>query len=214
MKNLLYVSIIFAMLILVGCGKKNADLKTSADSLKTVTENISKPEDAKAAADVKIQERKRKGDTLAMSGEKLVVFLPDNVPGYTAHEPAKQSMQIQQFSWTMVERDFSKTDGEDEIHTRVQIMDYNQAYTMLYQQSAPWIANFSVDNESETAKSYNFGMSNTWGFERIDKHNKKAEVTLVVGWRFFIHIEADKQSNTDFVKSLLKTIKIEELSKM
>ena len=158
-------------------------------------------------AQKKMDERKKKGDTLAMKYEDLMKYLPKEISGYTKGDPDGTSISAMGQSYSTATVKFKN--GENTV--QIQIMDYNQAYGLYSSAAMMWSMGFSVDSPEEKAGGVKFE-NNIAGWELFNKKSKDAEVTLGAGYRFWIHVEANDQENTDFVKSVAKSIDLAALA--
>ena len=155
----------------------------------------------------KMKERRAKGDTLALHYTELQKYLP-TISGYTMAEPDGGSVNMNGMSYSNAEGKYKNEKGK---RVTVSIVDYNQAYALYSTATAMWAMGLSVDSKSEKACGFKIDESRG-GWESYKKKSKKAEVTLGVGDRFWIHVEADDQENTDFVKEIAKSIDLTKLA--
>ena len=157
----------------------------------------------------KMDERRKKGDTLAMKYEDLMKYLPSEISGYTKGEPTGTSISMMGQSYSTAEVKFKN----DKDWVKVQLIDYNQAYGLYSSAAMMWSMGFSVDSPEEKAGSVKLE-NNVAGWEVFKKKRKNAELTLGAGYRFWIHVEANNQESTDFVKSVAKSVDLTALAGM
>ncbi len=161
---------------------------------------------AKVSED-KRKARRAKGDTLAMPFVELEKFLP-TIDGYKMSEPDGGSINMTGMSYSSAEATYKNDKGE---RIKVSIVDYNQAFALYSTATMMWSMGLSVDTKTEKACGFKLDNS-AGGWESYKKKSKKAQVTLGIGDRFWINVEADKQENTDLVKEIAKSIDIKKLS--
>lgn len=205
MKNL--ISYPFVLLLVCGvlsCGPKAEEAKNAA----SVLSNLDKVTDAVNDAQNKVEQRRAKGDTLAIPHQDLQKYLP-NISGYQKDgEPDGESVNMMGASFSKTSQKYKKGDLEAE----VTIVDYNGAYAMYGAATAIWAMGLSVDNKEETTKGVE--ISGAKGMETFKKGSKKATVVLGIAERFLITIDAENQTDTEFVKEIAKSIDVSALSKM
>lgn len=207
-----HVIALFFLFLLISCGgnEKVQELSNAMNAVKNADEAAEKMNESNDLIQKRMDERRQRGDTLAMPYKKLQEYLPASINGYTAEAPTGESINMPGASYSNARARFTK--GNDEV--TITIMDYNQAFALYQGAIALWSMGMSVDNDQETAKGYNPNLELSGGWERYGKQDKSADLLLGVGSRFFIEIKASNQSNTDFVKSIANAMKLAEMSKM
>lgn len=156
-----------------------------------------------------MKDRRAKGDTLAMPYAQLQKYLPQSVSGYTAGKPDGASVNMGQASYSTATIKF--TNGNDWV--KVAIVDYNQAYGMYASLTSVWAMGMSVDSPQEKADGIKLD-NNVGGWEDYKKNNKEAIITLGVGSRFLVSVDASNQTDTEFAKSIAKSIDLSKLAGM
>ncbi|MFN8360442.1 MAG: hypothetical protein U0264_11060 [Candidatus Kapaibacterium sp.] len=195
-----------------GCGKLD-EAKQAAENIQELgkaAENIQEKADANAA---RREERRKRGDTLAMPYQDLQKYLPESVAGFTPRDPTGATMNMTGMSYSNAERTYFKTgaDGSEEYVT-VTLLDYNATADLYTGMTALWGANFSMEDQNGYSKSYDAGVKDVAGWEHYDKQGKNSELTLAIGGRFILTIKANNQSNNDMTKSLAKSMKLSDLA--
>ncbi len=155
----------------------------------------------------KMKERRAKGDTMALPYAELQKYLPV-IDGYTMSEPDGSSINMTGMSYSNAEGRYKNSNGKK---IKVTIIDYNQAFALYSTATAMWAMGLSVDTPTEKACAYKMD-DKTMGWESYKKKSKQAAVTLGIGDRFWINVEAQDQENTDFVKEVAKSIDLSKLS--
>lgn len=196
----------------ISCGgseQKEDETKKPENPLEAIQEAANNMQSGTEDAQKKMEERKKKGDTLAMKYEDLMKYLPDEISGYTKGEPTGTTVSMMGQSYSNAEVKYANGDN----WVKVQIIDYNQAYSLYSSAAMMWTMGFSVDSPEEKAGSVKL-QDNVAGWEVFKKKNKDAELTLGVGYRFWIHVKANKQENTDFIKGVAKDMDLSTLANM
>ena len=214
------VSIIIASVLavsIISCGQsekekqekeeQQAAIKTLGGALGGLMKAGTEMAKSAKESESKMKERRAKGDTLAMHYTELQKYLP-TISGYTMGEPDGGSVNMTGMSYSNAEGKYKNEKGK---RVKVSIIDYNQAYALYLTATAMWAMGLSVDSPSEKACGFKIDET-TGGWESFKKKSKRAEVTLGIGDRFWIHVEAEDQENTDFVKEIAKSIDLSKLS--
>lgn len=163
------------------------------------------------AADAKMQARKAKGDTLAMPYENLEKFLPTSVAGYkVTEEPTGTSLNMTGMSYSSAEVEFTNDKNET---VKVTLIDYNAAAAMYTGATAIWASGFSMDSPDEKANGLKLD-NDIVGWEDFHKKTKEVDITLGIGYRFYLTVHADNQESTEFAKSVAKSMDLAKLAAM
>lgn len=211
---IVFIALAFTIAI-TGCGKKAEEVKDAMELAQKAPEIANKMQANMEAGKARLEERRKKGDTLALSYKKLQEYLPASIPGFEAEEPTGETVNISGFSYSYAERRFKKpgTDGE-ESYVLVKLVDYNQYYEGYNILTAVWAGGLSVENDQTMEKTFNTSIATVAGYERFEKKNKVAQVSYGVGFRFFLQVDANHQSGTDYVKKIAESLKLSELANM
>lgn len=197
-----------------GCDKVN-EIKQAAENVQELGKAAEHAQEATDLAQQRHEERRKRGDTLAMPYQELQKYLPESVSGYTAQEPSGSTMNMTGMSYSTAKREYvqsSEASGETSRVT-VEIFDYNSAADLYTGLTTVWGMNFSMEDETKKTGSYSPGVKDVVGWEEYQKKDKNANVTLAVGGRFILSVKVDgNQSSTDFSKSIAKSMKLEELA--
>lgn len=145
----------------------------------------------------------------ALHYEELIKFLPETINGYTKEEPSGSTVEIQGASYSTAEVRFTKGDQ----YVRVSLIDYNATLSMYSMATAMWSTGIKVDNSDELAQTIKLN-DKIAGWESFQKKSKDASIILGVNNRFFLTIEANSQSNTEFLKEVAKSMKLDDLSSL
>lgn len=216
MKKLIYITLpAILVLTMSACGGKSEELKeeevNKTDNPLEALQNLAEEsENGQAAAEKKMAERRAKGDTLALHYEELMKYLPGEIEGYKRGEPDGTSMNQPGASFSSADVRYTN-DKDEEIH--VSIIDYNQAYGMYTAATAMWAMGMSIDTPEQKAQGVKFE-GEIGGWEEFNKKTGHTVLTLGVGYRFWVQVEADAQKDTEGVKAIAKKIDLKKLSEL
>ncbi|HXB13021.1 MAG TPA: hypothetical protein VNZ45_13620 [Bacteroidia bacterium] len=204
---------------LISCG--SSDKKSDSNDQTNAQSMVNQAEAIKAAAGIdtkgtedtyaaKMKERRAKGDTLAMPYADLQKYLPQSLDGYTAEKPDGASVNMGRTSYSSANIRFKKDNGD---WVKVTVIDYNQAYNLYATASMVW--KMSVSMDSPDKKMNSIKLDNTeGGLEAYNKKNKEAKITLGVGSRFWIDVEASNQNDLGMVESVAKSLDLSKMASM
>ncbi|MCX7737080.1 MAG: hypothetical protein N2319_10235 [Candidatus Kapabacteria bacterium] len=198
---------------LLSCGEKVDELKKAAEMVQKAPEMAKNMEQSANEAQAIREQRVKRGDTLAMHYEKLQTYLPASIPGYEAEEPSGETMNYMGFSYSTASRRYVQKGGDISKEIEVQIIDY-VAVESLYLAATYWLSGFSRENAESYDKTFDPGIKNVFALDHFEKKDKRGEVTYGVGYRFLIKITGNHIDNTDILKNVAKSMKLEELAKM
>lgn len=198
---------------IIGCGggEKVQEVKNATDAVAAVADVGAKMESAQKDAAQFYEDRKAKGDTVAIPYSDLQKFLPAPPTEYTPLEsPGGSSQTMGAFSMSQTEQTFSKAAGPDGTAPtiKVAIVDFGGTQTAYGMMAAPLMMNVSQEDAHHRMKTIKVATPYTWGSESFDKDSKSSTVTLVTRYRYVITVEARNQGadNTDMARSLAEDI--------
>ncbi len=215
MKLLFSLIIGLFALILVSCGEKAKEIKDAVELAQKAPEMAKNMQSAQDISKVRWEERKKKGDTLSLPFKKLEEFIPASIIGYKSEDPAGQNMNMQGLSYSESSRKYVKENaGGVAEDIEIKLVDYN-ATQDLFSAAFFWMStNFSREDGNGYERTIDIGVKEVPGFEKYTKSSKTAELTFAVGYRFILTIRAENQANTDFTKSIARSMKLADLAKM
>ncbi len=197
-----------------GCDKIN-EIKQAAENVKELGKVAEHVQETTNAAEQRQEERRKRGDTLAIPYQELQKYLPNSVSGYKAEEPSGTSVNMNGLSYSEAKREFvqtSEASGETSRIT-VELLDYNSAASIYAGLTALWGANFSMEDDSKYSRTFDTGNKDIVGYEEYYKKDKNANVTYALGGRFILNIKVDgNQTGADFAKDIAKSMKLSELA--
>jgi hypothetical protein len=176
------------------------------NDLKDMAENISKDVSENSS---RMAERRAKGDTMPIPYKELEAYLPE-IPGYTKDGGTDGRMVNTPGLGAWSNTSQSYKNATDDIS--VEIMDYNGAYNGFAAATSVYKMNISSENDEEKTGSLNLGIPNTAAFEHIDKKNKDAELTVIVGDRFVVHMRGSNLGSSAPLIAIAKSMKLADLA--
>jgi hypothetical protein len=185
--------------------KKLGEINSLSD-LKDYAENIT--EQTKKSQD-RAEERRKKGDTLAIAYKDLEAYLPE-ISGYTSeHGPKGSQMNTPGLgSWSQAEQEYSSGDKRVD----VSIMDYNAAQQAFLGLTSMLALGISSEDDNKKQGSVDLGIKDVKAYETIYKKDKRSELALIVADRFVINLKSDGENDENFLRSVAKDMKLDELA--
>jgi len=210
---LIVVAIIFSG-IYFGCGDKVDEAKDALELMQKAPDMVQNMEKGMEESKKAREERIQRGDTLAVHFSKLQEYLPKAVNGFTGDEPQGETVSMGIMSFSQARINFRKElSGGIQSNISVELTDYNQAVD-LYAGLVFWASGYSVENSNGYERSFNPGIDRVSGFEKYSKSDKNAEVTLAIGYRFLLHLQANEQTDTEQLKKIATSLDLKGLSKL
>ncbi|RTL60416.1 MAG: hypothetical protein EKK37_06170 [Sphingobacteriales bacterium] len=208
MKKLL-LHVLVLMIAFTACNskkeKKSPEKIESLSDLKDYTENV---KDKMDESQKKIEERKKRGDTIAMNYKDLQAYLPD-IPGYEKDGgPGGESMNGFGGSWSTASQKYKNGDK----NIKVEIVDYNAAYQTFAGLTALYGMGFSREDDNEKIAAVDLGVEGVQGYETISKKEPNSKLTIVIAGRFITNIECNGSNDSEFLKSIAKGMKLSDLA--
>jgi predicted ribosome quality control (RQC) complex YloA/Tae2 family protein len=215
MKHLITKSLMAATALLLfscgGSGNKETTIKTkdgdvTVSNLKDAGEQM---QNSVENAEKKREERRKKGDTLAMNYKELQTYLPD-VSGYIKNEnPSGESVSMPGMgSWSRASQRYES--GEKNVE--IELIDYNQS--MMGYSSAAMVfgMNIQVENDREKTGTFATGIDNVTGYEKVYKTEQNAELIYAIADRFILTLKLNGSNDIDALKNIAKNMKLSELA--
>lgn len=154
-----------------------------------------------------IEEKKAKGDTLAMPFQSLEKFIPSSINGYAAEgNVSGETKNESGMSWSVIRKTYQK--GNQRI--TISLADYNGAYG-LYAGATAVFSLGKVENEEEKSQPVDFKNGQLNGWESYKKLSKEAFLIVAINERFLLTIEAEGQGNTDLIRLLVENSDLDAL---
>lgn len=162
------------------------------------------------AAQARQEERKEKGDTLALNYKELQKYLPASPAGFAAAgAPEGQSTNVAGMHLATSSQQYEKGDQR----LTVSLVDYNSAATLFMGATAMMSAGLEVEDDNQLMRSFKPDKPGVKGLETFDKKERKATVLMGIGDRFLVTVEATGQTDTELVKSVATALDLGALAK-
>jgi hypothetical protein len=215
MKKIIQRTIVFTLLVFVAsCScERYEEAKNAVNAVKNLAENAENIQESMEDANDRMEERKKRGDTIAIHYEQLAEYLPESFDGYekegemdggTTKTPGLGS-------YSNVGQRYLNADGDK---VEINIMDYNTAYAIYTTTMAAYASGFEIDNTNEQIKGFEYS-DDVKGWTMLQKKDHVAEAYAGVSDRFHITVHADNQESIDFVMDVAtKEIPIDRLAKL
>ena len=198
-------------LSLVGCGEKAQDIKNAANAASALAQAGGGLAETQAEAEKFYNERKEKGDTVAMPYADLQKMLPSAPSDYTAaEEPSGSSQSMGAFSMSQTEARFVQPAAADgSVPTiQVSIVDFGGTQAAYGMMALPMMMNLSQEDAHHRMQTLKVDVPYTWGSEEFNKDDKTAKVTLVTRYRYVISVEVRNhgEDKSAMAKSLAEDV--------
>lgn len=195
------------LVVLAACGRVKEAAQT-ADNLSKLDDVAKNMTEGNEAATKRLEERRAKGDTLAMPYKDLQVFLP-TVSGFTAEGgPTGSSTNMMGFSLSTCEQNYTKGDS----HIKVKVTDYNAGYSAFMGVTAMMKAGFSSEDDNQKTGAVKLGVDGVAGYETVYKKDKRATLLLAIADRFFVELEGDNIEGSEPLQEIAKSMKLSDLA--
>jgi len=190
---------------LVCCKSKNNKIDTLGE-LKEATEKAST---AMEKSKDRWEERKQKGDTIAIPYKDLQAYLPE-ISGYTKDgEPSGEQTNMPGMgSWSNAKQRYK--DGDKEVD--ITITDYNGAQGAFSGVTALYMMGYSSENDTKKESTVDMGMKDVVGYETIYKKEPRSHLVVIAADRFFIELDCEGNNDESFLKGIAKSMKLSDLA--
>ena len=207
------ILILFVSYTTMNCGGKVKETKDAFNNLKNMAEAAETMADEMEEANEELKERRERGDTMAMHYEELAKYLPESVDDYSKSGDLDGGTTTMPGagSFSSVSQRYENAAGD---HLEITILDYNAAQMMFMTAMAAYASGFSVDTPESMIKGLVVN-DDVKGWQELQKKRNKAKSVVGISKRFYVEVEADNQSDTDFTNSIIEDeIDIDELASM
>jgi hypothetical protein len=201
-RPILAAALPIALLLAVGCSRKEKANEGHELSKNPIAAMGQISEAAKKAAEA-AKEASEMKPVDPVSFNALLPLLPPPPAGWTAEEPRGETSSGMGFRISDAERSYTKGDQ----HLHVKIVD--GAYNSLIYAGVTMAAQFA----HESTEGYEKGVTldGNPGFEKWNKASKRGELSVIVGKRFLVDIDASPV-DAEFVRSVYASVDKARLS--
>ena len=210
---------LFALLLLAGtlmlttgC-ERVQQARDAASNVATLTKAASSMEKTMNDANARMVVRRERGDTLAIPYKELQGYLPAEVEGYKrVGEPEGSQMGMTGMTYSMASQKYQMGEGESAKTLNVSIVDYNAAGAVYAGATAMLGSGFAAEDENERMQSTDLGIAGVKALETYNKKQHQATIAAGISDRFLVTVEADKQDDTELVKSAVKALDLSKFA--
>lgn len=212
MKKSQLLAIVSVSIFILSYCKSESEKEQTDVATETVTEaselagNVSKEP---SETSEKWKERRAKGDTVAMALKDVQNYLPQISEFNKVGNPKGEQVNMNgKGSWTQAEQLYKN--GPKTIS--VKIFDYNAAYQSLLGAKALYKTAFSSKDDTKKQGAVDLGVKDVAAYESVYKDGSHAELVLIISDRFVVQIESNTSSEATRLRSIAKSMKLEELA--
>ncbi|HRK28674.1 MAG TPA: hypothetical protein PK239_15480 [Chitinophagales bacterium] len=206
-----YLLLLLFVVVLSACNqaKETKEKVELGKQLQEMGENIEKGMEESAK---KQEARRAAGDTLPLHFSDLKNYLPKAIAGFTPDgEPKGQTMNFQGASYSATEQRFVDSQGNS---ITVMIQDYNGLPELYGMATMTLKTKMTFENDEQWLKTLHLGIEDVGALETYNKSSKDATVVVGVGDRFFISISGAGLPDTEKLKTVAKSLPLQEMAKM
>jgi hypothetical protein len=191
-----------SLVLFAACARKEKTSEGKELSKNPLTAINQISEAAKKAADA-AKEASEMKPVDPVSFNALIPLLPAAPSGFTAEEPRGETTSAMGFKISEAERRYTK--GDQSLHVKL----VDGAYNSFIYAGVTMAAQFS----HESTEGYEKGVTidGNPGVEKWSKSSKQGELTVVVGKRFLVTIEASPVES-GYVRSIYGTVDVAKLA--
>src|SRR4051812_35994303 len=150
------------------------------------------------------EERKAKGDTMALPYKDLQVYFPD-VAGY-ARDGAPKGSDVNSpgmGSWSESSEEYVNGDKR----VSLKITDYNGAWQTFQGMTAIYGMGFKTEDDTKKYEHADLGMKHIYAYQVTYKTEKKSELVVIVNDRFMINLDSEGENDGRFLRDIAKHMK-------
>lgn len=202
-------------IFLSGCvaDDKVGAIKQAYTNGQLLSEAEKKVDDPLKNAKARREERRKRGDTLAIPYQDLQKYLPEQISGYTTQPLDGQSPNGKGISWVAAIRKYTNDKGEV---IEITITDYNlhPVRNICVEAEYSQESGFGpIETPQTITGSFDPGIEYISGaWEEYSKGDKQAHVCFIVGDRFFIEITVPNTPDTKLAKDIGNSMLLKELA--
>jgi len=211
MKFKIYIYL-FTIFFLYSCGEKLDEIKQTAENIQNLSQNADKINESINRSEERLKQRIAKGDTLPLHFNELAKFLPETIDEYKGSEIDGNTTNAIGFSISQVSRTYSNSNTNT--YFKISLIDYNASYQYLSGLAYWTNLNLSSENNDGYEKTIKTNIEDVFAYEKFSKSGKYANIFYVIGYRFYLTIEANYIDNPDILKTISSKIDLQKLAKL
>jgi hypothetical protein len=159
-------------------------------------------------ADSIYQERRGRGDTIALDDMTLQNFLPDTIPGYRCDGPPDGSTVVmEETSISNVVQNYASGRGRRRKKIRVEIIDFGGS-PLARGMMMPLMMELNSEDAHQRFRSMKLDLPYTFGYQQYSKDTKEANAMIGTRYRYLVTVGAanQKEDQTDLVMQIATEI--------
>lgn len=192
---------------------KAGEIQQAGANGQTLSEAEKKVDDPLKNAKARREERRKRGDTLAIPYQDLQKYLPEQISGYTAQALDGQSTNGKGMSWAAAIRKYTNDKGEA---IEITITDHNlhPVRNLCVEAEYSQQSGFGpIETPQTITGSFDPGIEYVSGaWQEYRKGDKQARACFIVADRFLIEITVPNTPNTKFAKDIGNSMSLKELA--
>jgi hypothetical protein len=156
----------------------------------------------------KKEERRKKGDTLSMHYRELEKYLPDIAGFEKKREPKGEIVNMPGYGgWSTTKQEYTGPGGT----IKVELSDYNQSANGFTMAAAVFGMNMQVENDREKSGSFDTGIPDVKGYEKLIKKSGRVTLLYAISDRFFLQINGRDGVSADDLKKIAENMALKDL---
>ena len=201
-----------AAFLFMGCGSdETITVKDGKPEITDVMGASRKIQENMESYQSKREERIKKGDTLSMHYKDLEKYLPEIAGFEKKRAPKGEIINMPGYGgWSKTELDYKGSEGEIEI----ELTDYNQSANGFTIAAAVFGMNVQVENDREKSGSFDTGIPEVKGYEKVIKKSGRITLFYAISDRFFLEIDGRGGVNAETLKKAANSMPLAELAGM
>jgi len=212
MKKFQSTSLSFLFIFLLSaCGGKIQEAKNALNAMKSVAEAAGNLEENLEEMNEKQEERRARGDTIAMHYEELAKYLPESYNGFNKDGDLQGgTVNMTGVSYSNVEQRYSNDNGDN---MKITIMDYNAALQMYSLAMAFYGTSLDIDDTNQRLKSFTLD-EEIKGWHSYKKKLNRVELFAGIANRFYVTINMDGQEEGDDAVAVIADTRLKDLENL
>jgi hypothetical protein len=204
MKKIFFSALALALLTFSSCkSDKKVEIKDGKMGVSDAIEAVQALGKGVEDAQSRWEERRKKGDTIALQYKELETFLPE-FSGYTKEGGPKGNQSNIPGMGGFSQTEQTYVNGDKRI--KVSITDYNASQMAFTTATALYSLNISSEDDDKRQGSVDLGMKDVAAYETVYKQRQEAELAIIAGDRFYVMINSDGSNDIDQLKSVAKDV--------
>ncbi|MCX8009322.1 MAG: hypothetical protein N3A54_06550 [Patescibacteria group bacterium] len=200
--NFILNTLLILLIVMIGCEKEQLDKAKEQKAIKNKTTQEKNTEQRTVQTHTKEKFK-------PIDYKTLQKFLPDQISGYTKLEPTGATSNFEDFTFSTTEVLFTKNNGST---ISVQILDY-AGIEELYEPYDSWIKS-SVNVEDEEGFARTTNIQGYHAFESYQKDLKTGQISVIIGERIIIDVNATELTNFEDLRKVINSIKLANIDSL